>query len=97
MGRSLISEALKEIASAYQLGTLGWMKVNRPDEWGKMLALEQRINEKALRSDTESLRKALSEYQELILAMVKEFKGVKEREKQEAFNFVERPKSPWTG
>jgi hypothetical protein len=62
-----------------------------------MLTMEGRVNEMALGSDTEGLKRALSEYQSLILAMVREFKALKENKGQEMFNFVGRPKSPGTG
>jgi len=93
----LIDGTLGEIARDYQRGALCWMKVNTPNEWGKMLILEREINEIALESDTEGLRKVLSEYQSLILAMLREFKSLKEKKGQEMFRFVDRPKSPQSG
>jgi hypothetical protein len=73
VGNSLIDLTLKEIAKGYQLGTLPWMKANRPNKWGKILTLERRINGMILRGNLNGLRGALNEYQSLILAMVKEF------------------------
>lgn len=63
---SLIEVTLESINQAYQPGTLPWMKANRPDEWGKVLAMEGQVNEMALGGAMEGLRKALSEYQGLI-------------------------------
>ena len=88
---SFIDATLREIAQAYQTGTLAWMKVNRPNDWGNMVALEGRVNEMALGSDTEGLKRALSDYQSLILTMVREFKALTETKEQRSFNFVERP------
>lgn len=73
------------------------MKANRPDEWRKMLTLEGRANETALGNDTEGLKRALSDYQGLILALVKDFKALKEEKGQGMLNFLGRPKSPRTG
>ena len=75
---SLIELTLEEIARDYQPGTLVWMKRSRPKEWGTMLTIEERINKMALGGDRDGLRGALSDYQGLILAMVKEFKTIKE-------------------
>lgn len=74
----LIDLTLEEIGRDYQPGSLPWMKVNRPDEWGKMLTLERGINGMALGGNLDGLRGALNEYQSLIPAMVKEFKVLKE-------------------
>ncbi|GEM_PF-4208575 len=61
------------------------MKTNRPDKWGEMLTLERRINEMALVSNLKGLRRILSEYQRLILSMVKEFKALRENKEQRVF------------
>jgi len=50
-----------------------------------------------LESNLKGLREALDEYQGLILAMVKEFRAIREEKGQRMFKFVERPKSPWGG
>jgi hypothetical protein len=102
MANSLIDATIREIAQAYQPGTLAWMKTNWPDDWTHMLTLEGRVNEMALESDLGGLREALSEYQGLILSMVKEFKAHKGETgnllEQRVFSFqMERPKSPGTG
>jgi hypothetical protein len=78
----LIEQTLYKINSPWEPGTLKWMKVNRPHEWGEMLTLEGEINKTALGSDLDGLRGALSKYQGLILAMVKEFKAIKEEKGQ---------------
>ena len=88
---------IEEITGDYQSGTLAWTKVNRPNEWGNMLTLEGRINRAALESDLSGLREVLGEYQRIIMAMVREFKVLKENKGQEMFKFVERPKSHWDG
>ena len=90
----LIEKTLQEINRAWESGAIEWMKANRPNEWGTMLTLEGRVNEMALGSDTEGLKRALSEYQSLIITMVKDYKALKENKGQEMFNFVECPKSP---
>ena len=69
-GKKLISKidtALKEINRNYQPGTLEWMRVNRPEEWEKMISLEDRINQAALRGDEEELERVLVDYQILYL------------------------------
>ncbi len=78
------------------------MKVNRPEGWGKVLAMEGKVNEMAFESNTEGLREALGECQSLILTMVKEFKAHKRETgnllEQRLFSFqMEGPKSPGTG
>jgi hypothetical protein len=99
---SLIDLTLEEIAREYQPCAFAWMKAGRPDDWKRMVVLEGEINKMALGSDTEGLKRALSEYQGLILSMVKEFKAHKGETgnllEQRVFNFqMERPKSPGTG
>ena len=77
--RLLIDETLKRINQEYQSGTLPWMKTNRPNEWGKLLILERRINKTALDRNMRGLREALDEYQGLIFTMGEQFKSVKVR------------------
>lgn len=84
---SLIDLAIREIAQAYQPETLVWTKANRPNGWGIMLTMEERINKMALGGDIDGLREALNEYQGLILAMVREFKTIKEVKGQRMFKF----------
>lgn len=93
----LINQTIKEINEEWKPGPLKWMKANRPHEWGEILAIEGKINSMALGGNIQGLRGALSKYQGLILAMVKEFKAIKEEKGQGMFNFAERPKSPGTG
>ena len=83
----LIEVTLKEIGQRYQPGTLAWMKMNRPDEWRKMLTIERKVNELAVGSNLEGFREALGEYQRLIISMVTGFKAIKENRRQEAFDF----------
>lgn len=85
---SLIDITLERIGQEYQGGTLPWMKANRPNEWGTMLTLEGRVNEMALGSDLSGLREVLGEYQRIIMAMVREFKVLKENKGQEMFKWI---------
>ena len=62
---SLIDETLERINQEYQPGTLVWIKLNRPDNWEKVMALEQEINEAAFERDFGKLKKVLESYQEL--------------------------------
>jgi hypothetical protein len=94
---SLIEVTLAEIARDYHPGTLPWMKVNRPNDWGSMLTLERSINKAALEGNLNALREALGDYHRSILATVREFRTLKEVADHRPFRFVERPKSPWDG
>ncbi len=62
---SFIDATLVLINLEYQPGTLVRIKVNRPDIWGKVIALEQEINEVSLEGDVGKLKKVLESYQEL--------------------------------
>ena len=90
---TMIERTIQKINENYEAGLIEWIKLNRPNEWGKMLTMEVKVNELALGDAMEGLRKVLSEYQGLILTMVKEF-TLKE---QGSFKFVERPQSPGAG
>ena len=57
-------------------------------------ASEGEINKMALGSNQDGLRRALGEYQRIILCMTKEYEALKEKKGQGMFKFVERPKSP---
>ena len=70
---SLIDTTLREIGREYKPGLLMWIKKSRPEEWARMLTLEQGINQAALRGDMESLKQGLSNYKELILGAVEVF------------------------
>jgi hypothetical protein len=85
----LIDRTLEEIARDYQPGVLPWTKANRPDGWRKMLIAEQKINKMPMSCDLDGLRGALSNYQGLILAMVKEFKSQPSHGRQGTFAFEE--------
>jgi hypothetical protein len=61
----LIDATLVLINLEYQPGTLVWIKLNRPDIWGKVIALEQEINEVTFEGDVGKLKKVLESYQEL--------------------------------
>lgn len=67
MVNTLIDNTLCEIAQRYQPRTLVRFKRTRPKEFEKMKAIEKEINRLALGEDLEGLKKALSEYKELIL------------------------------
>ena len=84
---SLIDFTIREIARDYQPGTFPWMKASRPDKWGEMVTYERRVNEMALGNDTEGLKRALTDYQRLILGMVREFKALKEERGRRMFKF----------
>lgn len=74
---SLIDLTLGKIAKGYSPGILPWIKVDRPDDWKRMVGLEGEINERALKEDINELKKALEHYQELIIRMVKKFETPK--------------------
>ena len=74
---SLIDLTLEKIAKGYSPGTLPWIKVDRPDDWRRMVGLEGEINERALKEDISELKKVLEHYQELIFSMVKKFETPK--------------------
>lgn len=69
----LIDQTLLEINRRYVPGTIESMKVNRPDEWDQMIALEKEINEKALKKDVEGLKKVLGDYKIFIQNMIRAF------------------------
>lgn len=74
---SLIDTTLEEVGRGYHPGALGWMKGNRPQEWNKMVALEEKINQAVLSGDGTGLKQALSNYKELILGVVEVFETPK--------------------
>lgn len=90
MAKRFIEDTLEQIDKAYHPRTLPWVKANRPEKWREMVSLEEKINQVALRNSTEGLREALSEYQGLILSMVKEYKASKEKKGQGTLNFQGR-------
>ena len=73
----LIDLAVQEINEGWELGTLEWMKRNRPREWGKMLAVEGKINDSSLQKDSKVVKGVLAEYKSLMLSMVKEFSSIR--------------------
>jgi hypothetical protein len=74
----LIERTLKEIGKEYRPGLIRWLK-KQPDQWERLLTLEGEINKMALCGDLDGLREALSNYQGLIVAMVKEFNAQEEK------------------
>ena len=48
--------------------------------WGKVLAMEGKVNELALGGNLNGLREALEGYQRLILALVDEYRSIKGKE-----------------
>jgi hypothetical protein len=70
---NLIETTLREIGKEYRPGALEWIRINRPEEWARMLTLEEGINQAALSRDMENLKQSLSNYQELILGVVEVF------------------------
>ena len=73
----LIDLAVQEINQGWEPGTLEWMKRNRPREWGKMLAVEGKINDSSLQKDSKVVKGVLAEYNSLMLSMVKEFSSIR--------------------
>jgi hypothetical protein len=57
----LIETTLKEIGKDYRPGLIRWIR-EEPDQWTRLLALEDGINRAALSEDEIILRDALSEY-----------------------------------
>jgi len=72
---SLIEDTLERIGGRYHPGALAWVKRARPRQWEEMLTLEEEINRRASIGDEEGLKKALGEYQGMILDMVRMFKS----------------------
>lgn len=68
---TLIDQTIREINKEWESRALEWIKVNRPEEWGKILAIEGKINSMALGGNIEGLREALNNYRGVILPMVK--------------------------
>jgi hypothetical protein len=73
--KDIICKTLEEINEGYESGALEWLRKNRPQVWQKSLTLEEDMNEAALRNDIEALRRVLTEYEDLMLSMVREFRA----------------------
>ncbi len=71
MDRPPIETTLQSIDRGYQPGTLAWLKMKRPEEWRKMIAIEAEINRAAIQDDETGLSKVLTEYESFILKMTK--------------------------
>lgn len=87
-----IEATLREIGKEYRPGLIRWIK-EQPDQWGRLLTLEDQINKAALVRDEIMLTGALSEYRDFFTEMVNwyEGKGEAQREKeQRTFEFLER-------
>jgi hypothetical protein len=69
----LIDTTLREINKEYKPGLLLWIKKSRPEEWARMLLLEEGINQAALSGDGTGLKQTLSNYKELLLGIVEIF------------------------
>jgi hypothetical protein len=65
MVKSLIDKTLERINQEYQPGSLIRIKLNSPENWGKVIGLEQEINEVFFEGDVEKLKKVLESYREL--------------------------------
>ncbi len=74
MDRPPIETTLQSIDRGYQPGTLAWLKMKRPEESRKMIAIEAEINRAAIQGDEVGLTKALNEYEGFISKMVEAFK-----------------------
>jgi hypothetical protein len=65
---NLIDTTLKEIGETYRPGLLAWLKEDR-GRWHHLLAIEERINDRALVQDEGGLRCALDDYREFFQQM----------------------------
>ena len=74
MAKSLIETTLQRIDQTYHPGTLAWVKMKKPEEWRKTIAIEAEINRLAFQGDEAGLSKALNEYEGFISKMVETFK-----------------------
>jgi hypothetical protein len=64
---------LQSIDRNYKPGMLAWLKVKRPGDWQKMIAIEAEINRAAIQGNEAELIIALDEYEGFVLGMVKMF------------------------
>lgn len=74
MDRPLIDRTLEKINKAYHPGALAWVKMKRPEEWRKVIAIEGEINRATIEDDEAGLIIALDEYEGFILKMINVFK-----------------------
>ena len=70
----LIERTLREIGAEYRPGLLAWLK-SQPDRWNRLLDLEDRINQGALKKDEVGLTRALTEYKSFFLRMGEDFEA----------------------
>ena len=79
MANLLIDSTLREISSVttvtpadeYKSGLLPWIKKSRPEEWARMLQMEEKINRVAFSGDRASLEDALSNYRGFFSEMMR--------------------------
>jgi hypothetical protein len=71
--RSLIDDALVEIAKGYKAGLLRWIRIEYRPQWREMLGLEDTINRAALTGNKEGLTAALQSYKVFFREMVRLF------------------------
>ena len=81
----MFNQALEEINSRYESGTIPYIRVNYPALWQEIVGTESRLSNLWLIGDAEGLKKALAEWKKFNLEAVAIFR---ERGKQESlFNF----------
>jgi hypothetical protein len=71
----LICQTLQEINNGWTPGGLGWMKGTRPNDFRKMIALEEEIDLFALSRDINGLTEALRNYKDLMVGMARMFEA----------------------
>lgn len=71
----LIKQSLQRINEGWKSGTFEWMRRSRPEEWKKMILLEEKINRATLSNDEDAIRRALIEYKAFFLRIEEDFKA----------------------
>lgn len=80
----IIDETLREINEAWEPKFFNYLKFSSPRKLDKLLNLEEKINQCALKHDLSGLKKSLNEYRELVKGISKEF-GVTDIKQKELF------------
>jgi len=70
----LIEQTLIEITEHWEPGALEWMKRTRPNDFKKMVTLEEQINQLALSGDANTLNEVLKSHTGLMVGMARIFK-----------------------
>lgn len=71
----LIETTLQEIGKGYLPGALEWIRINRPQEWARLLKIEATINQIALAQDERGLTMTLSDYRKFFHDMISAYQG----------------------